>query len=164
MSIHNLQGWMHMKISKVKSHLHRKKPDLTKPSFEASHLDHERVWFTFSEQKGVCVIATENTDVGERLSSGLAYEVPKENLGQLRGLDFYKFVFFNPQEPCDRDRDGTGGTRRIYSIRSYVLVQPFASSERRNLLEDSWRQNIAGIVFHATNPVWRRGDHLLRQS
>jgi len=114
MSIHNLQGWMHMKISKVESHLHGKRPDLTKPSIEVSHRDHERVWFAFSEEKGVCVIAAKNTDVGEQLSSGLAYEVSRENLGQLRELDFYKFVFFNPQESRDRDRDGAGGTRRGY--------------------------------------------------
>lgn len=48
-------------------------------------------------KKGIALIAKQNLPKGSLVSSAITYRLDSEQLEQIRDLDLYKFIFFNPE-------------------------------------------------------------------
>ena len=54
--------------------------------------------FNHSEEKGICLVASKLIATGECISTGLAHRLSDLELVNVKPLDIYKFVFFDPKD------------------------------------------------------------------
>lgn len=60
----------------------------------------------FHPEKGLILVTTDTVAAGALLSSAILYQVPSVDLQHIARTDFYKFVFFRPDEAVGRERCG----------------------------------------------------------